>query len=146
MWSSQLISAPSSGRNSLDGEVSLTGGLEGEWKLQGEEERARTEFAMREWGEEAGQARLSEGGQWRLEGGGKVWQERIEAEELEDASPPKERRICCCDQVTEIKIFITVFGIINLGIMALGGVGFGLGLTMKQNMEDTFKYLMVSEC
>ena len=140
MWSSQLIDT-SSGRSSLEAEVSLTG-VEGEWKLQGEEERARTEFAMREWGDQTGEARLSEGGQWRLEEG-KGWSEKMTEDQLEEVSPAPGRRICCCDHVTEIKIFITIFGIINLGVMASGGVGFGLGLGMHHNAEDTFKYLMV---
>ena len=135
MWSSQLIDT-SSGRNSLEAEASLTG-VEGEWKLQGEEERARTEFAMREWGDGTGQARPSEGGQWRLE-------EKMTEDQMEVSRPAPERRICCCDHVTEIKIFITIFGIINLGVMASGGVGFGLGLGMHHNAEDTFKYLMVN--
>ena len=145
MWSSHLIDN-SSGRNSLEAELSLTG-VEGEWKLKGEEERARREFAMREWGEETSQTSISEGGQWRLqEAGDKTWPEKIVEDEDEVGSPEQkksERRVCCCDQVTEIKIFITVFAIINLGIMAAGGVGFGLGLNLNTNGEDTFKYLMV---
>ena len=142
MWSSQLIDT-SSGRSSLEAEVSLTG-VEGEWKLQGEEERARTEFAMREWGDQTGEARLSEGGQWRLEEG-KAWADNINVDQLEELKTPAgQRRVCCCDHLTEIKVFITIFGIINLGIMASGGVGFGMGLTMHQNAEDTFKYLMVT--
>ena len=54
-----------------------------------------------------------------------------------------KRRFCCCDHQTEIKIFITIFGLINLGIMASGGVGFGLGLS-NNHREETFKYLMVN--
>ena len=118
--------------------------------LKGEEERARREFAMREWGEETSQTSISEGGQWRLEeaGGDRTWPEKMGQEEDEVGSPEEkkcERRVCCCDQVTEIKIFITVFAIINLGIMAAGGVGFGLGLNLQTDGEDTFKYLMVLE-
>ena len=85
--------------------------------------------------------------QWRLqEAGDKTWPEKIVEDEDEVGSSEQkksERRVCCCDQVTEIKIFITVFAIINLGIMAAGGVGFGLGLNLNTNGEDTFKYLMV---
>ena len=139
MWSSHLIDN-SSGRTSLSG-------VEGEWKLKGEEERASKEFAMREWGEDTSQTSISEGGQWRLEeAGDKTWPEKIGEHEDEVGSLEQkkcERRVCCCDQVTEIKIFITVFAIINLGIMAAGGVGFGLGLNLQTNGEDTFKYLMV---
>ena len=105
---------------------------------------------MREWGEETSQTSISEGGQWRLEeaGGDRTWPEKMGQEEDEVGSPEEkkcERRVCCCDQVTEIKIFITVFAIINLGIMAAGGVGFGLGLNLQTDGEDTFKYLMVLE-
>ena len=58
MWSSNLTTT--------EAELSLSG-VEGEWKLKGEEERARREFAMREWGEETSQTSISEGGQWRLQ-------------------------------------------------------------------------------
>ena len=146
MWSSHLIDN-SSGRTSLEAELSLSG-VEGEWKLKGEEERASREFAMREWGEETSQTSISEGGQWRLEEAGeKTWPDKMadhEEDEVGSAEQKKsERRVCCCDQVTEIKIFITVFAIINLGIMAAGGVGFGLGLNLQTDGEETFKYLMV---
>ena len=142
MWSSHLITT-------TEAELSLSG-VEGEWKLKGEEERASREFAMREWGEDISQTSISEGGQWRLEeAGDKTWPEKIADHEEDEVGSPEqkksERRVCCCDQVTEIKIFITVFAIINLGIMAAGGVGFGLGLTLQTNGEDTFKYLMVME-
>ena len=150
MWSSHLIDN-SSGRTSLEAELSLSG-VEGEWKLKGEEERARREFAMREWGEDSCGGSISEGGQWRLQeaGGDRTWPDKMEDEDPlagEGSAEQKkgERRVCCCEQVTEIKIFITVFAIINLGIMAAGGVGFGLGLTLQTNGEDTFKYLMVME-
>ena len=155
MWSSHLIDNSSGRTSTTEAELSLSG-VEGEWKLKGEEERARREFAMREWGEESSQTSISEGGQWRLQeaGGDKAWPDKM-GEDDEDplaevsASSPEqkkgERRVCCCDEVTEIKIFITVFAIINLGIMAAGGVGFGLGLTLHSNGEDTFKYLMVRE-
>ena len=147
MWSSHLITT-------TEAELSLSG-VEGEWKLKGEEERASREFAMREWGEDSSQTSISEGGQWRLQeaGGDKAWPEKMGEDEdplaeVSSSSPEQkkgERRVCCCDEVTEIKIFITVFAIINLGIMAAGGVGFGLGLTLHSNGEDTFKYLMVME-
>ena len=64
---------------------------------------------------------------------------------MQDSLAPRQRwqrRFCCCDHLTEIKIFITIFGLINLGIMGSGGVGFGLGLT-NNHKEETFKYLMV---
>ena len=36
-------------------------------------------------------------------------------------------RVWCCQQQTEIRVFITLFALINLGILAAGGVGFALG-------------------
>ena len=70
MWSSNLTTT--------EAELSLSG-VEGEWKLKGEEERARREFAMREWGEETSQTSISEGGQWRLQeaGGDKAWPDKM---------------------------------------------------------------------
>ena len=155
------------GGNQSQNEESLNSGLEGEWKLHGEAEAGSREFAMREWGEAGvGNGKpviAGGGGEWKLEPGepgGR--EERIWGVELTvtpggssirggggaDSQDPTHavqswnRRFCCCDHLTEIKIFITIFGLINLGIMASGGVGFGLGLT-NNHKEDTFKYLMV---
>ena len=139
-------------------EESLNSGLEGEWKLQQEETAGTREFAMREWSRPAA-ADTPSPGEWQLQeqpapagpwpqpatttspgqgagqGAGQV---------TGQGEPRWRRRLCCCDHLTELKIFITVFGLINLGIMAAGGVGFGLGLT-NNHKEETFKYLMVGK-
>ena len=154
------------GGNQSQNEESLNSGLEGEWKLHGEEEAGSREFAMREWGEAGvGNGKpviAGGGGEWKLEPGepgGR--EERIWGVELTvtpgggggtdatqdpaaSAGQSWKRKFCCCDHLTEIKIFITIFGLINLGIMGSGGVGFGLGLT-NSHKEDTFKYLMVTQ-
>ena len=113
---------------------------------------------MREWGE-AGSGKPVMGGEWRLEpgeiAGSRIWgveltvtpggsggAEDNSQDSAASAAQRWKRRFCCCDHLTEIKIFITIFGLINLGIMGSGGVGFGLGLT-NNHKEDTFKYLMV---
>ena len=108
---------------------------------------------MREWGDDDNRKQVTEGGEWKLQEG-KIWGVELtvtpedhginEGGIKETVAERKrwKRKFCCCDHLTEIKIFITIFGLINLGIMASGGVGFGLGLS-NTHKEETFKYLMV---
>ena len=88
---------------------------------------------------------MKDGGEWRLQEE-KIWGVEYTTTDSKDKGEERNgvlrTKYCCCDHLTEIKIFITIFGLINLGIMASGGVGFGLGLT-NNNREETFKYLMV---
>ena len=146
------------GGSQSQNEESLNSGIEGEWKLHGEAEAGTREFAMRQWGETGGGSGEPVNGEWRLEqgetGGGQIWGVELTVtpggggatdttqDPAASAGQSWKRRFCCCDHLTEIKIFITIFGLINLGIMGSGGVGFSLGLT-NSHKEDTFKYLMV---
>ena len=131
-------------------EESLNSGTEGEWKLHKDEEVGDREFAMRQWNHDRDKTTLE--GEWSLQEG-KIWSgdtvtttTSSSTAHLEPVHPgirdKWREKYCCCDHLTEIKIFITIFGLINLGIMASGGVGFGLGLT-NNHREETFKYLMV---
>ena len=134
-------------------EESLNSGIEGEWKLHKEDVSGTREFAMREWGDGDNRKQSTEGGEWKLQEG-KIWgvELTVTPEDpgindggIKEAVTERKkwsRKFCCCDHLTEIKIFITIFGLINLGIMASGGVGFGLGLS-NTHKEETFKYLMV---
>ena len=134
-------------------EESLNSGIEGEWKLHKEDVSGTREFAMREWGDDDNRKQVTECGEWKLQEG-KIWGVELtvtpedhginEGGIKETVAERKrwKRKFCCCDHLTEIKIFITIFGLINLGIMASGGVGFGLGLS-NTHKEETFKYLMV---
>ena len=89
---------------------------------------------MRQWSTDGVKTALE--GEWSLQEG-KIWSDKSEVTTTSSTAnlePVQLRdkwreRYCCCDHLTEIKIFITIFGLINLGIMASGGVGFGLGLT-----------------
>ena len=135
-------------------EESLNSGLEGEWKLQQEEAAGTREFAMREWSRPAA-ADTPSPGEWQLQeqpAPAAPWPEPAATtspgqgagQVTSQGEARWRRRLCCCDHLTELKISITVFGLINLGIMAAGGVGFGLGLT-NNHKEETFKYLMVGK-
>ena len=131
------------GHQSLDNEESLNSGLEGEWR-HGEACETREESGEADDNDKAGQIECSLSSS-------KIWGVELTTQQhssnnttsaaVEDAVD--RSKYCCCDHLTEIKIFLTIFGLINLGIMASGGVGFALSLS-SDHTEETFKYLMAS--
>ena len=142
-------------RQQSNPEESLNSGTEGEWRQDGAEQNNNNVNNNKD-GEQNNvnnsdvknsevkqEMEMKDGGEWRLQED-KIWGVELTTAEnkSEDKTGVWRTKYCCCDHLTEIKIFITIFGLINLGIMASGGVGFGLGLT-NTHREDTFKYLMV---
>ena len=87
--------------------------MEGEWKLQGQVEGTSREFAMREWGENGTSVRP---GEWDLRKGNLKAHSKEELNKDEDT-----RKFWCCDQLTEISVFICVFAIFNICFIATGG-------------------------
>ena len=92
--------------------------------------------------------RREEGGEWGLKS---VWEGRRAAcsqngytEDTEDLKYEEDgSRVCCCDAVSGVKILVTLFAVINLGIIATGGVGFTLGLVDYWSDQDLFTSVMV---
>ena len=124
---------------------------EGEWRLEGD--GGSKEFTMREWGDKGrwGQmAREGEGGEWDLKRG-RGWGEggvtSPESVDMKIFGESKEEeeigKVFCCDSLTGVKILITLFGVINLGIIATGGMGFTLCLVDYWSEQDLFTSVMV---
>ena len=99
--------------------------MEGEWKLQGQVEGTSREFAMREWGENGTSVRP---GEWDLRKGN-LWEkdlsysENLKAHSKEELNKDEDTRKCwCCDQLTEISVFICIFAVFNICFIATGGI------------------------
>ena len=110
---------------STETEESLNSGVEGEWRLQGEVEGISREFAMRQW-EDSG--RSEEGGVGERDLRKEiVWGNSVRCSESLDTWGTEELekvgdngRLWCCDQLTEISIFISLFAVFNLCFLATG--------------------------
>ena len=92
--------------------------------------------------------RREEGGEWGLksvwEGGRVACSESGFTDDTEDMKYEEDgSRVCCCDAVSGVKILVTLFAVINLGIIATGGVGFTLGLVDYWSDQDLFTSVMV---
>ena len=122
---------------------------EGEWRLGGDE--GSREFTMREWEDKGRLGKMTkevEGGEWDLRSGRGWGEGGVSFSDGGDTSVTEEveeeeqiEQICCCNEVTGVKILITIFAVINLGIIATGGVGFTLGLV--DYWSDLFTPVMV---
>ena len=104
---------------STETEESLNSGVEGEWRLQGEVEGINMEFAMRQW-EDGGRSEEGGEGEWDMRKGG-VWGNSVRCSDSLDtwgtgelANVGDTGRLWCCDQLTEISIFISLFAVFNL--------------------------------
>ena len=98
--------------------------MEGEWKLLGQVEGTSSEFAMREWGENGRSVRP---GEWDLRKGN-LWEkdlsysENLKAHSKEELNKDEDtRKFWCCDQLTEISVFICIFAFFNINFIATGG-------------------------
>ena len=110
---------------STETEESLNSGVEGEWRLQGEVEGISREFVMRQWGD-GGRSEEGEEGEWDLRKG-RVWGNGVRCSDSLDtwgtdklAKVGDTRRQWCCDQLTEISVFISLFAVFNLCFFATG--------------------------
>ena len=124
---------------------------EGEWRLGGGE--GSREFTMREWEDKGTWGKITrdrEGGEWDLRRGRGWGEGGVGSLESGDTSitvvsmnEEEEKTICCSGDLAGIKILITLSGVINLGIIAAGGVGFTLGLVEGWSDKDLFTSTMV---
>ena len=110
---------------STETEESLNSGVEGEWRLQGEVEGINMEFAMRQW-ENGGRSEEGGEGEWDLRKG-RVWGNGVSCSDSLDTWGTEELgevgdtgRQWCCDQLTEISVFISLFAVFNLCFLATG--------------------------
>ena len=109
---------------------------EGEWRLGGGE--GSREFTMREWEDKGRWGKMTrevEGGEWDLRSGRGWGEGGVSCSDGGDTSVTEEveeeeqiEKLCCCDEVIGVKILIILFAVINLGIIATGGIGFTLCL------------------
>ena len=129
-----------------------SGGQLREGELRLVEEEGSKEFTMRELEDNRRRGIMRDvgGGEWDLRSG-RVWGERGVSGLKRDntgvtgklGEEEQIETICCCDEVTGVKILITLFAVINLGIIATGGIGFTLGLVDYWSEQDLFTPVMV---
>ena len=131
------------------GDSKVMGEREEDWRLRGEE--GGREFTMREWQDkERWITRKDEGGEWDLRTG-KGWEEGGVINTVNINTDVRDEKteeeisddVCCCDEITGVKILVTIFAVSNLGIIATGGVGFTLGLVDYWSEQDLFISVMV---
>ena len=109
----------------------------GKFSLVGDED-----YNEGEKGEQKGDLR----GEWDLRS---VWGDRLgtgwseSGVDTDSEDDIKHRRVCCCDAVSGAKTLVSLFAVINLGIIATGGVGFTLGLVGYWSNEEIFPSIMV---
>ena len=128
------------------GERGWSGVEEGEWRLSGD--FGSREFSMREW-EDNRVERAREGGEWDLRGGevgGRVSMSDIGDSIASMLETGKEEDVdsCCCDQVTLVKILITMLALINLALVVTGCVGISITVLEHWSEQHLFTPVMVS--
>ena len=128
------------------GERGWSGVEEGEWRLSGD--FGSREFSMREW-EDNRVERAREGGEWDLRGGevgGRVSMSDIGDSIASMLETGKEEDVdsCCCDQVTHVKILITMLALINLALVVTGCVGISITVLEHWSEHHLFTPVMVS--
>ena len=128
------------------GERGWSGVEEGEWRLSGD--FGSREFSMREWKDNRVE-RAREGGEWDLRGGevgGRVSMSDIGDSIASMLETGKEEDVdsCCCDQVTHVKILITMLALINLALVVTGCVGISITVLEHWREQHLFTPVMVS--
>ena len=121
-----------------------------EWRLSGEE--GTKEFSNREWKDSRKWGKLlreREGGEWDLRSGNTWGDQGVNLSDIghsmvteESMKEEDEFPLWCCSQLRAVNILITIFAMINLGLMATGCVGFTLCL-VEYWSEHLFTSFMV---
>ena len=119
----------------------------GDWRLVWAGEEGSKEFAMREWGGTCGgkpehMIWESDGGEWDLRSGrelvdGMGVKKNVELESSNQTD-------FCLDERRLVTVVVILFALINLAIIATGGVGFTLCLVNYWREQDMLTYVMVN--
>ena len=119
------------------------------WKLSGEE--GTKEFSNREWEDSRKWGKLlreREGGEWDLRSGNTWGDQGVNLSDIghsmvtEESMKEEEFPTWCCSKLRAVNILVTIFAVINLGLVATGCVGFTLCL-VEYWSEHLFTSVMV---
>ena len=119
----------------------------GDWRLVWAGEEGSKEFAMREWGSKGGgkpehMIWESDGGEWDLRSGRELVDGMGVRMDVELES--NNQTVFCLDERRLVTVVVILFALINLAIIATGGVGFTLCLVNYWKDQDVLTYVMVN--